>query len=175
MILSGKDKLYHLAACALITIATFLALLIARRFQERRGCSIVEEGPSDVFENNSDVEDPHNHDVVHDISEECCFSVCTKENWVLVGMSSVVALSIGILKEIGDMYNFWWLCQAQNEDGSIAGCDASWGDLLADIFGIILAQAIIFISLLAWTSFVRGNNRFSLNYYHVDRTACTDS
>lgn len=136
---------------------------------------MAEEGPSDLFENSTDVEAPRNHDVVHDISEKSCFSVCTMENWVLVGMSSVVALSIGILKEIGDIYNFWWLCQVRNEDGSIAGCDASWGDLLADIFGIILAQAIIFISLLVWNSFVRGNTRFSLKYHHVARTASTDS
>eukprot|EP00804_Cyclotella_cryptica_P026837 CCRYP_018606-RA/>CCRYP_018606-RA protein AED:0.32 eAED:0.32 QI:0/-1/0/1/-1/1/1/0/175 len=175
MILSGNDKLYHIAACALITMATFLALSVARRFQEQsRGCSMVDDSPSDAIENGRDVEAPGNHVAVTDVEEKCSFRI-SKNNWVLVGMSSLVALSIGILKEIGDMYNFWWLCQSKNEDGSIVGCDASWGDLLADIIGIILAQAIIFLFLSLWTSFARGSTRMALNYYPMARIASIES
>jgi hypothetical protein len=155
ILLAGKDKLYHMAACALITIATLLGLLLSRRIYHRYCPSGVEK--AGAVDGCDDVEAPPANKETESIqasnTEKCNFDRFISKNWVLVTTSSLVALLIGIAKEIGDMYNIWWLCQAKNADGSIVGCDASWADLLADIVGIILANVIIFASLWMWKCF----------------------
>lgn len=156
MILSGKDKLYHITACFLITVVVFAVLLAARRFHETQSARIEEE---------RDIEDArrdNNTDTLN--TGRCSFNRCIHKNWALAAVASWVAVLIGIVKEIGDMYNFWWLCQSKNEDGSIVGCDASWADFLADVVGIILANCIIFMSLWLWALFLGKETDLNAEY-----------
>ena len=65
---------------------------------------------------------------------------------IIAVVSGIAAMSIGILKEIGDEYDIAW------NNGQ-----SSWGDILADFIGVILGEIIIFLSLgLRFWIFRRG-------------------
>lgn len=162
----GKDKLLHMSACFVITFGVFLLLVAARGlYKSTQHPKRIEDGahPSD----RNDEEASRSGDVNIDetmSSHKCNLHAYVYKNWVLAVIASSFAMLIGIAKEIGDVYNYWWLCKAQNEDGSVVGCDASWTDILADVVGVILANCIIFVSIWIWTSLAGKKTEQSADY-----------
>ena len=102
--LSGKDKLYHILACASITIITFVALLIAIEFYKK----ICVRQDGDGANNDNDV-DMTTTPSSREINDSCrIFSrPCPKKYLILAGFSGIASMTIGIAKEIGDAYNIW--------------------------------------------------------------------
>ena len=147
--LSGKDKVYHIAACFLITIFTFVALVAAleiyKKFRRRFLDDAVDaETPSTVLPN---LDDPNNS--VY--AGKCKFCRLLPMKFIVVAcVSGFISMVIGAIKEIGDIYNLWYLCNAVNPDGSIVGCQSSWYDIFADLIGVVLGEVFIFLGLWIW-------------------------
>jgi len=154
MSLFEKDKLLHVTICFLITVLIFSAISAARRFYGRYfmtphfELSLAAEHDTEAAARGAVMR-----------KDKTSFSYkLIQNNLLVVLVANLVALSIGIVKEIGDMYNIWWLCQSKNEDESTVGCDASWVDFIADIVGIILANFVIFTSLWLCHVFTENSN-----------------
>jgi hypothetical protein len=167
MIISGKDKLLHIAACFVITAAAFLLLLAARELSKRMQLKNSATTAADVAVE-YDVEAASGDENVVNMNETASVRRCDllhhiRNNWVFAVIATTLALLIGIAKEIGDIYNFWCLCKAKNEDGTIVGCDASWADFLADVIGVILANTVIFGSLCLWSACTKRKS-ISMDY-----------
>lgn len=165
IILSGKDKLLHIAACFVITVAAFLVLLAARELSKRMKLKNAATAASNVAVE-YDIEAASGDENVVNINETASvrrYDLHIRNNWIFAVIASTLALLIGMAKEIGDIYNFWWLCKAKNEDGTIIGCDASWADFLADVIGVLLANTVIFGSLCLWSAYTKRKS-ISMNY-----------
>lgn len=164
--LLAKDKILHIVACFLITVVTFLMLLATRKVYDMNHPSrCVEEIAPPVESHDFEVGiDGYDNDNTIITTKHCFFDRHIHKYLLFIKISTTVALIIGIAKEIGDLYNFWWLCQTKKEDGSIVGCDASWADFFADVVGIILANSFIFGFLWAWSRFHERNSRQSADY-----------
>lgn len=205
----GKDKFYHAIACFIITVGTFIGLVITlkawKKFFPRR-CLHLEETSSNEEATN---DDPFNHDVSttaaadtgsnnndnHDeggeknipdlkvplnnyspniqipfsnddddendhaasessISRKTCIKVSIpRKFYFLAGISGIIALLIGVIKEIGDHYNIWFLCKRVDENGNIVGCESSWSDIFADVIGILIGEVIVLGGLAIWFRF----------------------
>eukprot|EP00956_Cyclotella_meneghiniana_P027026 scaffold59790_cov83-Cyclotella_meneghiniana.AAC.3 len=164
MMLLAKDKVLHIVACFLITAVTFLLLMAARRVYDMNHTSRYGEEMALPVESHDVEAVPdgyYDNDNTITTAKHCCFDQNVHKYLLFIAISTLVALVVGIAKEIGDMYNFWWLCQTKKEDGSIVGCDASWADFLADVVGIILANAFIFAFLWVWGRFHKRDARQS--------------
>lgn len=174
MILSGRDKLLHTAACFLITVVAFLFLLAIRELWKRMLLKNATHTGGAAGDAADDLAVEYDIEATNDGENEAAGTMqydprhLIRNNWVFAAIASTLALVIGIAKEIGDMYNFWWLCKAKNEDGTIVGCDASWADFLADVIGVILANIIIFGSLSLWSTYMERKS--TSRDYSVART-----
>ena len=166
MVLWGVDKLLHMAACFFITTGTFFIMLASRECDKRSHENIPVETASN---RELDVENP-GRGSEYVATTDCNFRQCIQKDWVLIVTASSFALLIGIAKEIGDMYNFWWICQTKNDDGSIVGCDASLGDFIADIIGVVVADGFIFVAIYLWNSFQEKKSPLIASYT-MTRTA----
>lgn len=167
MVQWGVDKILHMAACFLITAGTFLILLAARSFYNRNHENFPAGLTTSSHEYDVESLDNSNESAT---TTQCNFYRCIQKDWVLIAIASSVALVIGIVKEIGDAYNFWWLCQSKNDDGSIVGCDASWGDFLADVVGAGVASGFIFATICLWNSFREKNRQLLTSSYTITRS-----
>ena len=157
--LFGKDKLYHILVCAFITVATFSSLAMALAFYHKACTTRNKEGDEpnigggggdigDIDE--ADVEMSQSSDNAQKSSCLCnkfCRQ-CPKQNFILAAMSGAVSMLIGVAKEVGDLYNFWSICQP-------AGCQSSLADILADIIGVAAGEVLIFSAL--WANFRYGD------------------
>lgn len=152
--LSGRDKLYHITACATITCITFFGFIIVYEIYKKivriRGVEEYSYG-SGGTNNGDDVEmamvapapaaESTDNSIISIDRSRCTFRrQCPKKYLIMAGLSGIVAMAVGIAKEIGDMYNVWPPCQTPT------GCHASWGDMLANFIGVALGEVIVVLS-----------------------------
>jgi len=64
---------------------------------------------------------------------------CPMKYLILAGFSGIASMAIGIA------------CYAVDKDGSMVGCQSSWGDILADSIGVLIGEIMIFLGL--WLKF----------------------
>ena len=122
--LAGEDKLYHILACASITIVAFFVLVILQKSYQTCCCKSEEVS---IGSGGDDVDIENNVPVVY--SE--------RKYFIIAIISGFISLSIGVAKEIADAYNLLW-----------KGGQSSWADILADFIGVVIGLLIIFLALL---------------------------
>ena len=66
--------------------------------------------------------------------QKTCRMHLPERKYLIIGtISGVVAMSIGVAKEINDKYNIVWIGTA------------SWGDILADFIGVLLGYILLLL------------------------------
>ncbi len=218
----GEDKFYHTIACFVITIGTFIGLIIVSKLRKKvslRRCrlhrdetssdeeandrsfcndvnataasragtsntdcrdigNVTDEGngtnvpsseaPSSHSSNgelpfrgddDDDDDDDYGDENGHASSKSgtrrktCTHRSVPGKFYVLAGIAGIFALLIGIIKEIGDHYDVWFLCKRVDEDGNVLGCHSSMSDVLADAIGIMIGEIFILGGLVLWFRF----------------------
>ena len=157
--LSGRDKLYHALACAATTVAAFLALALAVAVYGKiigRRRDVVDGGDGGVDEeadcerqSQSTDDEPSNRSSTSGVT--CRW--CSRTHLILAAMAGIIAMAIGIAKEIGDAYDIWPFCGE-------AGCQSSGGDILADFIGVVLGEVLI-CTMLWLSSAIRARDTSS--------------
>ena len=102
---TGEDKVKHFIGCLGIVVCTyslclFLLWLLPTIIQDRLNLGRDEEALG--------------------------LRISKSSNTMLILFSGLVSISIGALKELGDMYNWWPMCP----------CSPSWRDFAADAIGV---------------------------------------
>ena len=131
MLLAEKDKLLHLFVCASITILVF--------------CVISLKCYKSSKDNEHDVNVTSDQDTLPNNNNERDEKLCTVQQMlptrkyiIIACISGIVAMAVGIAKEISDKYNI------------ILSGTASWGDILADFIGVMLGECIIVFVWFGW-------------------------
>jgi|Transcript_12068 hypothetical protein len=136
MLHPGKDKLYHIIACSLITMFTFTLMLAGLKVYERWTTT-------DTHHSCASDEQLRDEENINNNAHKCEFyRTLAKKTNTAAFVAGFFALSIGIMKEVGDIFDIWWVCKGE------VGCSASWADLLADFIGVVIGEGIIFTALL---------------------------
>ena len=158
-----NDKLLHSLACAFITCFTFASSLFAFKVcgavvirrpddddDEGVRCAVHRghDDDGDVVDdvNNVEIESPPaliSHDnqvlgeevvVVRNEEKGNCKQLHPKNILILAIISGIVAIGVGIAKEILDACKLLW-----------NGSTSSWGDVLADFIGVVVGEIVIFV------------------------------
>lgn len=131
MLLAEKDKLLHLFVCAAITILVF-SVISLKCYKKSK-------------DNDHDVNVTSDQDTLPNNNNERDEKLCTVQQMlptrkyiIIACISGIVAMAVGIAKEISDKYNI------------IASGTASWGDILADFIGVMLGECIIVFVWFGW-------------------------
>ena len=131
MLLAEKDKLLHLFVCASITILVF--------------CVISLKCYKSSKDNEHDVNVTSDQDTLPNNNNERDEKLCTVQQMlptrkyiIIACISGIVAMAVGIAKEISDKYNI------------IVSGTASWGDILANFIGVMLGECIIVFVWFGW-------------------------
>lgn len=131
MLLAEKDKLLHLFVCASITILVF--------------CVISLKCYKSSKDNEHDVNVTSDQDTLPNNNNERDEKLCavqqilpTRKYIIIACISGIVAIAVGIAKEISDKYNI------------IVSGTASWGDILANFIGVMLGECIIVFVWFGW-------------------------
>jgi len=105
------------------------------------------------FSNDDDDENGHAASESSKSRKTCIQLSIPRKFYILAGISGIFALLIGIIKEIGDHYNVWFICKRVDENGYIVGCESSWSDIFADMIGILIGEVFILGGLAIWFRF----------------------
>lgn len=143
----GKDKLLHIFVCALITILVFIVISLKcykKSKDDEHAMNVLSDQDND--NNDIDVEIAvHAPSELPNNSNERDEKLCTihqllptRKYIIIACISGIVAMAIGIAKEISDEYNI------------IARGTASWGDILADFIGVMLGECVIVFVWFGW-------------------------
>ena len=131
MLLAEKDKLLHLFVCVSITILVF--------------CVISLKCYKSSKDNEHDVNVTSDQDTLPNNNNERDEKLCavqqilpTRKYIIIACISGIVAIAVGIAKEISDKYNI------------IVSGTASWGDILANFIGVMLGECIIVFVWFGW-------------------------
>ena len=131
--LTTNDKIYHILVCAFITIVTFFVLVIVLECYKR-----IHHRNEVTTNNDADVEIALSAtDEVLDAEDmrmqKICIHLPARKYLIIGTISGLVAMSIGVAKEINDKYNIIWIGTA------------SWGDILADFIGVLLGYILLLL------------------------------
>ena len=131
MLLAEKDKLLHLFVCAAITILVF-SVISLKCYKKSK-------------DNDHDVNVTSDQDTLPNNNNERDEKLCTVQQMlptrkyiIIACISGIVAMAVGIAKEISDKYNI------------IVSGTASWGDILANFIGVMLGECIIVFVWFGW-------------------------
>lgn len=131
MLLAEKDKLLHLFVCAAITILVF-SVISLKCYKKSK-------------DNDHDVNVTSDQDTLPNNNNERDEKLCavqqilpTRKYIIIACISGIVAIAVGIAKEISDKYNI------------IVSGTASWGDILANFIGVMLGECIIVFVWFGW-------------------------
>ena len=143
--LAGVDKIYHILACALITVLAFFALLTAYNCINSKKNKSDNDNAHHIASINDDDGD-FELAAVPSAEESSASNMhkCTRiiylptRNYIIIVaiFSGGIAITIGILKEVFDAYKI------------IINGQASWGDILADVIGVIIGECIIVLYVI---------------------------
>ena len=145
MLLAEKDKLLHLLVCASITILIF-SVISLKCYEKSKDDEHDVNVTSDQDNNNNenDVEILH-ASLPNTNNNERDEKLCavqqilpTRKYIIIACISGIVAIAVGIAKEISDKYNI------------IVSGTASWGDILANFIGVMLGECIIVFVWFGW-------------------------
>ena len=131
MLLAEKDKLLHLLVCASITILIFSVISLKcyeKSKDDEHDVNVTSD--QDTLPNNNNERD-----------EKLCAVqqiLPTRKYIIIACISGIVAIAVGIAKEISDKYNI------------IVSGTASWGDILANFIGVMLGECIIVFVWFGW-------------------------
>ena len=151
--LSGTDKVYHIFACYLITTVTFAILIAAVKIYKKFHNQFLREDENVAIDGahvastalpSCEIIGAPNYTTHGRESSKLDFCHTFPKSFYMIA-SGMVAITVGIVKEIGDIYNIWPLCNHVDEDGTLIGCQASWNDIFSDLIGVLLAEVSIFI------------------------------
>lgn len=134
MLVVGNDKLYHILVCAFITIVTFFVLVIVlecyKRIRHRNQVT------SNINDHDVEIALPTTDEMLDNEDmhmKKLCIHLPARKYLIIGTISGLVAMSIGILKEINDKYNLVWTGTA------------SWDDILADFIGVLLGYILLLL------------------------------
>ena len=109
--LIGNDKIYHILVCSLITIVTFFILVsILKCYKKIHHRNEHQVTTTNINDNDVEITLPTTDEVLDNeedmyMQKKICIHL-PKRKYIIIGIiSGVVAMSIGILKEINDKYN----------------------------------------------------------------------
>jgi len=135
LMLITNDKIYHILVCALITIVTFFFLVkVLECYKRIRNRNQV---TSNINDNDVEVALPATDEVLDNEQDMYMQKICIhlpERKYIIIGIiSGLIAMSIGVAKEISDKYNIIWIGTA------------SLGDILADFIGILLGYILLLL------------------------------
>ena len=140
MLLAEKDKLLHLLVCASITILVFFIIsLKCYKKSKDNDHDVNMTSDQDNNNNENDVEIAV-HAVPNRVEKLCTAQqiLPTRKYIIIACISGIVAMAVGIAKEISDKYNI------------IVSGTASWNDILADFIGVMLGESFIVFVWFGW-------------------------
>lgn len=132
-----NDKIYHILVCALVTIVTFFVLVSILEFCNKK-IHHRNQVTSNIIDNDVEVALPTTDEVLDNeedmyMQKKICIHL-PKRKYIIIGIiSGLVAMTIGVIKEINDKYNIVWIGTA------------SWGDILADFIGVLLGYILLLL------------------------------
>ena len=136
-----KDKLLHLLVCASITILIF-SVISLKCYEKSKGdendVNVTSDQDNNSYENDVEIPLPNNN---NEREEKLCTvqqMLPTRKYIIIACISGIVAMAVGIAKEISDKYNI------------ILSGTASWGDILADFIGVMLGESFIVFVWFGW-------------------------
>ena len=153
-----NDKLLHSLACASITCFTFVVSLVVRKVccaAANRRCNDDDDDDKgrvpcadhdhdaddyDVEMASSPVLNTHDDEEVEQTERiHPQLSCPTKgvRTIIMAVISGMVAMGVGIAKEVFDAYGTLW-----------TGGTSSWGDILADFIGVVVGEIFIFVAVV---------------------------
>jgi len=135
--LVGNDKIYHILVCSLITIVTFFILVILFECYIKIHHRNEHQVTSNINDNDVEVALPATDEVLDNEEDMYMQKICIhlpERKYIIIGIiSGLIAMSIGVAKEISDKYNIVWIGTA------------SWGDILADFIGVLLGYILLLL------------------------------
>ena len=145
MLLAEKDKLLHLFVCASITILVFCVISLKcykSSKDNEHDVNVTSDQDNNSYENDVEILHaslPNTNNNERD--EKLCAVqqiLPTRKYIIIACISGIVAIAVGIAKEISDKYNI------------IVSGTASWGDILANFIGVMLGECIIVFVWFGW-------------------------
>ena len=137
LMLAGNDKIYHILVCSLVTIVTFFILVsILKCYNKYNNRNEHQVTTTNINGNDVEIALPTTDEVLNDAGDmqKICHINLPARKYLIIGIiSGLVAMSIGIAKEISDKYNIVWIGTA------------SWGDILADFIGVLLGYILLLL------------------------------